>query len=681
MTELDETARARHAQGLPPIREPDAETAPVTREVPTDRPADPPDPSPLEGVVLDRQDGPRPPILPAWMRSWGAAADRTKTVIDDIAYICAAHAINSPVYLARCARWAPIGYARTVRGLWRWGWDRDLVADASAQTDASAKDTLWKEADRHRRHRLPVMWPLLVLLLGSPLAACLWLPWWALIPAGLATVVVLGLVGRPPDRPIAVRIVLTEPYVRLTAEMVRDALCSIGIAKMRDPEDVKFPQEIHRDGPGMLARVNLPRGVEAVEVCEREGKLSSALRLPRDQVWPSGGPEHDGQLDLWVGYQPASKMRQPKWAITADNAVTSVFEPIPFGTDARMRPVAEVLFERSWLIGGRPGSGKSYFTRAIALGAALDPTAEFKIAEFKGVADFGDFDEAGLCSEFHCGVDDEAFGGGADMTAWALAEAERRGKLIRRERAKGNAPLGKVTPELAAAGIGLHPVLIIIDEAHELLVDKDVADDLERVIKRSRALNLIVLISTQIPDKDSIPPNITRCVNMRACLAVRDHHSNNMILGTGAHQRGVTATGFRPGKDAGWAMVDGLEEPVAARSYFPDAAETKAILERARILRGGRPVTSEAHERVEILVEVLRVWPAGQAGAHWEDLAGRLAKARPDVYRELTGDSLSALLRGLDVPSQNVKVDGTVRKGCRRDAIEAAARRRELGHG
>ena len=34
---------------------------------------------------------------------------------------------------------------------------------------------------------------------------------------------------------------------------------------------------MHRDGPGWLARVNLPAGLEAVKVLDRRGGLSSAL--------------------------------------------------------------------------------------------------------------------------------------------------------------------------------------------------------------------------------------------------------------------------------------------------------------------------------------------------------------------------------------------------------------------
>src|SRR5262249_32350246 len=180
-------------------------------------------------------------------------------------------------------------------------------------------------------------------------------------------------------------------FVKRTAEMVRAALCAIGVAGIKDPAAIKFPPPgIHRDGPGWLARVNLPLGVEAVDVMEKRGKLSSALRLPVDQVWPTVGPEHAGQLDLWVGYGAAAKMGRAKWVLASPAARTCVFEPIPFGVDQRQRPVATTMFQRNYLIGGQPGSGKTFAGRALVFGVLLDPTAEVWLAAFKPSEDFHD---------------------------------------------------------------------------------------------------------------------------------------------------------------------------------------------------------------------------------------------------------------------------------------------------
>jgi S-DNA-T family DNA segregation ATPase FtsK/SpoIIIE len=662
----------------------DAETTAIEAER-VGGPVDPPDRPATFAAVVSRADQ-RRPIVPASLRSPDGRAAMARWAAGYGAHVAAYHLTRSPKYTGKVAVWAPVGAVRTAGRVLRWATAEDgnwsLRQEAANRNDPKS----WLLLDRTRERQSRWRW--LVVLVGVValgvavgallLAAPSWAPWVALAAALPA----LAWAGRPADRPILDRVTTGPRFVKLTADMVRAALCSIGVAAIKDPASLKFPQDIGRDGPGWLARVNLPAGVEAVDVLERRGRLSSALRLPVDQVWPTAGPEHAGQLDLWVGFLPASKMGQPAWSLAADSVRTSVFDPHEFGTDERQRPVPVTLFARNFLIGGVPGSGKSYGARTLATIAALDPTAELKIAEFKGTADFGDF--APLCSTYACGVDDAALAVGMGILTWGLAEAERRGERIRRARERGEAPEGKVTPELAARpGSGLHPVVIVIDEVHELfgdpIVGKEAAVAAERLIKRGRALGLVVVLATQIPDRSSLPPNITRCVTVRWCMAVQDQVANDMILGTGAYKRGLTATAYRPGADAGWGVATGLAAPTAVRSHFPDPATAAAIVARATALRGGvvgGPV-DEAPRR-DVLADVLRVFAtAGRRALHWDGLAAQLAEAAPE-YAGIGADAVSALVRDKGVPSESVKVDGVTRRGCKRAEIEAAITRREI---
>ena len=666
----------------------DAERASDDLEIVTDRPVDLPERvDVLHGTVVPRGEIRRKPILPGWARTRADATAALRHQADLAWYRTRYHLAWSPKYVGKVAFWAPVGAAKLLGRLLHWAWHAESAelrrSAATPGADVNAYLRLEQQRAERIRVRLPLAGAALATTIGGSWLAIALLPkgWLMVFSGALATL--LAKIGRPVDKPILGPAVTIPRRERLTAERVRQALVDLRIAGMKDPAKIKFPVEIHRDGPGQLARTNLPPGVEAIAVCEKREALSSALRLPVDQVWLTVGPDHAGQVDIWVGYQPASKMKPPTWSLLADGARTSVFEPAVFGADQRQRPVSTILFARNWLIGGVPGSGKSYFARALALAASLDPTVEFKIAEFKGTADFGDFDEAGLCSDYYCGVDDEALDGGASIIAWGLAEAERRGKRIRAFREKGRAPEGKVTPELAAErGSGLHPVVILIDEAHELLVDPEVATAAERLIKRGRALGLIVILATQIPDAKSVPPIITRCVIMRACLAVQDHIANDMILGTGSYKRGITATAYRPEDDAGWGMVTGLKAPTAVRSQFPTPDEAKKILGRAVELRGGViPRSEDDAPRLDVIIDVQRVWPDQRPGMHWAELAERLAEVYPDRYADETAETISARLRALEVPSVDVKAGGRAAKGCRWDAIEEARARRELGHG
>ncbi|MGI5225716.1 hypothetical protein [Actinoallomurus sp. CA-142502] len=116
--------------------------------------------------------------------------------------------------------------------------------------------------------------------------------------------------------------------------------------------------EIHRDGPGHLAIIDLPYGVEASDVTARRGRLASGLRLPLDYVWPEPAPGHTGRLALWVGSEHASQMRQSAWPLLKGSRV-DVFKPFPFATTPHMDVVNASLMYGNWLLGGQPGSGKT----------------------------------------------------------------------------------------------------------------------------------------------------------------------------------------------------------------------------------------------------------------------------------------------------------------------------------
>lgn len=672
-----------------PSHGPDMETVDGFDHVVTNRPVDQPEPrKPVFLATVNQPDAFRPIVPIEWRLS------NLKATLRHIGgrwvRIGGYHAARIiQIYLPQTTFWSVIGVFRLAGRQIRWWWlleAHGLRQEAATNNDAHTWMQLHKEAKKTRAWRGIVLTGELILLAAAVALLVTAAPLWLAALAVIVAAPVLAHYGHPPDRPIVSPAVIVPHYRKLTAEMVRNALCSLGIAAIKEPEQIHFPDEIHRDGPGYLARTNLPLGVEAIEVLERRGKLSSALRLPIDQVWPSAGPDHAGQVDIWVGFQPASKMGQPPWSLASESARTSFFEPFDFATDERQRPLPAVLFQRNWLIGGVPGSGKSYGARCLALGAALDPIVELKICEFKGTADFGDL--APLCSTYACGVDDEAFATGMSILVWGLEEAKRRGDRIAKARARGEAPEGKVTPELARRrGSGLHPVVIVIDEAHELFGDAEVgkmaAIAAERLIKRGRALGITVILATQIPDKTSLPPNITRCVTVRWCMAVQDQVANDMILGTGAYKRGLSATCYRPGEDAGWGVATGLAKPGPARSFFPKPEVTAAIVARAAALRGGVigedvPVAA----RTDILADVLRVFAdLGRHKLQWQQIAELLAEQEPAAYRGITADAVSAqvlALGGDDVRPIQVNIRGKNLRGCAREHIEAAIQRREI---
>jgi S-DNA-T family DNA segregation ATPase FtsK/SpoIIIE len=185
----------------------------------------------------------------------------------------------------------------------------------------------------------------------------------------------------------------------------------------------------------------------------------------------------------------------------------------------------------------------------------------------------------------------------------------------------------------------------------------------------------VLILATQRPDKASLPTGVSANVSVRFCLKVMGQLENDMILGTSAYKNGIRATTFRPKIDAGLGYLIGEDPALVCRTYFLDVAAAKVVVARARLLReraGTLPVPAEAEGERDVLADVLAVIGA-DPGVHWGVLAERLAGRWPDRWAGATGDSVSAELRGLGVPSVTVSMGGQILRGCRKQAVEQAA--------
>nr|BFE78536.1 hypothetical protein GCM10020093_011370 [Planobispora longispora] len=392
-------------------------------------------------------------------------------------------------------------------------------------------------------------------------------------------------------------------------------------------------------------------------------------------------------------------MTQPPWPLLKSGNV-DVFTSFPLFTTPRMEIVNAILIFRNWLIGGQPGSGKTNLLRLLVLAASLDPRAELRGYEFKGVADFQVVEP--VCAEYGNGQDDETIGKAAALIRWLYhSECKQRAAKIAHYHALGMAPENKVTPELAARkGSGLHPLVVFLNEAQELFQHKDHGSEAgelcEKVIKLGRALGVILLLDTQIPDKNSLPPGITRNVNTRVCMSVRDHVANDMILGTGMHQAGYRATVFEPGDDsgpgdAGWGIVVGVGKPGARRSFEVNADQAKQVIARAiemRVAAGTMPQpdtqTRPEPPAYDLLSDLAHVWPAGHDAVWNETLCARLAELRPAIYDGWQSEQLTSALKphGVKVRDISRRRDGKqrTRRGIRlADLTTAIAQRDRKG--
>jgi S-DNA-T family DNA segregation ATPase FtsK/SpoIIIE len=286
--------------------------------------------------------------------------------------------------------------------------------------------------------------------------------------------------------------------------MVSKALAHLGISPLnqffKDGGSLVYTVPARKDGDGTFAQVRLPLGVTADMVAAQRPKLAANLGRAALETWPTKGDE-DGILDLWVADKGTLNGGAGDWPLLHEGQV-DLFEGVPFGLTQRGVVINAPLFGANWLIGGRPGQGKSSALRTLLLGAALDPTAELWVFVMGESPDFDPFEPR--LSRYRMGMDDAVAEAALQALTDLLAEMERRGRVLGQQ--AGRPP--KVSRKLAdKRALGLHPLVCAIDECHELFqhpkYGKQAAEAAVRLIKRGRKYGLVLLLATQSPTKDT----------------------------------------------------------------------------------------------------------------------------------------------------------------------------------
>ncbi|MEU1723690.1 DUF3631 domain-containing protein [Nonomuraea sp. NPDC005692] len=623
-----------------------------------------PEPTDLLAELAARRQE-RQPLVPLWLRSRADALQVLKWQAEHTGYVLAYHALRTPKYAAKLAGRSPAGAWRLLVALVRWLFDlegRPVRRAAATMEEAAEYLALSRQRDDRVKARL---WTLLVgaitaVLVGifAAVAAPTWVHW-AILGVLIAGA---GVLGTPADQPLLDRAVVPTRVRKLTSDQVLDALGSLGVSAInqalgKNGRGITFPAPIMRDGPGWRAEVDLPLGVTVAEVLDKRDKLASGLRRALGCVWPEPvSEEHPGRLVLWVGDQEMRKARQPAWPLAKSGQV-SLFEPVPYGNDQRGRPISILLMFANVLIGSMPRYGKTFALRVLLLACALDPLAELRLFELKGTGDLSALEK--VAHHYAKGATDSAKAACVASLAEVYAELDRRAEVID-SLPRHQTPEFKVTPELAARrDLGLHPMVVAIDECQELFADDEYGEEAAKyataIIKRGPALGIILILATQRPDKDSLPKAISANAGIRICLRVMGWQENDMILGTGMHQAGVKATMFTLNdKGISWA-VGIAEDPAIVRSAYLDGPTSELIAERALLLRqaagtlSGQAVGLDGPQRVsyDLLTDILTVTTAKEQKVWNSTVVDRLAELRPDAYgqwAELEDDAKTATL-------------------------------------
>ena len=419
---------------------------------------------------------------------------------------------------------------------------------------------------------------------------------------------------------------------------------------LKEGVPLQYITPCRRDGRGTHAVIRLPAGVTADRIARRRADFATGLYRMSKEVWPKTGDEA-GVLDLWVADKGALAEGAGPYPLLSEG-VTDVFKGVPFGRTLRGDPVIAPLMERNTLTGGMPGQGKSGSARVLMCGAALDPTAELWVLIPDANYDFEVMKRR--CARYVMGAEDDCIREIRDYLADLRDEVQRRGELLIRHEEPS------VTRKLASAGVGLHPLFVLLEEAHVAITHhtygNEISGLLVDIVKLGRKRGIHMLVSTQAPTKDSMPRDVTRNCSNGIAFAVGDHVANDALLGQGAYKAGHRATELIPGTDRGTAVVKGFsgERSEIVQVYYLDVAkgndEVTPIIDRAmsmiselgRELPGkDRPLAIESRDLLDDLDQV-----AGDDPVKLADLPARLRKLAPGwgPYRSLTGVQLRDLI-------------------------------------
>ena len=443
---------------------------PVVEETPEVEAVDRPD-----NPLADWLTVPDVPILPLWARS----AASLKANIVALGRLCLWHTryhlLRLPKYAFRMAWLATKGLWRAVRGLWPTLTAQDQTAPVKAlraQVKVKPEDveTAARYALAHRQRTLTRRWRWGAAATAVTAAAVGWYLAPPVLKAGMAAAAMLPLayLGRGEDVQLLDN--PTPPLrVDMTAQQLNDALRAAGLLKQGKGDDdgprVTCVMGPVRDGRGWAVIFDLPKGggKTAADVLAKRTAIAAELGVDEIQVIASrvraaaGG--NAGRVSMWVADDdPYLGSPNPSPLVKAETF--SVWDPIPFGQDARGNRITVPVMWQSLFFGGLPRRGKTFTQRLMTAAGLLDPYVRHYVADGKGGADW--MPMKAVAHRLVMGAEDDAVEALKTMLKELLVEMERRFVLLR-GLPVSVCPEGKLTPTIVEK-YNLPVIFVTIDE-------------------------------------------------------------------------------------------------------------------------------------------------------------------------------------------------------------------------
>ncbi|MGA5870681.1 FtsK/SpoIIIE domain-containing protein [Streptomyces cinereoruber] len=319
--------------------------------------------------------------------------------------------------------------------------------------------------------------------------------------------------------------------------------------------------------------LDLPPGVPAKKAIRATDELAAAFGVEEAQV-SVAKRGRAGRIELYVSRDlPFTDKAKPGPLLALESAA-DFWGRISIGPDVRGIHQSISVVERSGLIGGEPGAGKSASGNTILLAAALDPRVILWLADGKGGGDLEPFEH--LCERYEGDADPEAF---SAMLDELLAVMKARYALLKK--------LGKrkVTEDLAGKHPELRQLLLWVDELMLYTTDdeygKKITRKLRNLVSRGRAAGIITFCATQKPGSDVVDTSLRDLLSIRWALRCTTPEASDTILGKGAAASGYSAKTIQSEmRGAGLLWAEGTNPTMVRADYYTDE-QVETLLERA----------------------------------------------------------------------------------------------------
>lgn len=655
------------------------------------------------------------PIIPANLRGWDNIRSFARYHTGLNARRVGYHAARTlQIYLPLMLFWSVVGVFRILGRQLRWWWHRELSAleqEAAAKGDLVTGPRIAEQAREARRARGIFLLAELVALLTAGLLLWFAAPRWATYAVAAVALPWLAHVGRPVTAPIVRPAVVTHRFRRINPDIVLRAYYSAGIGHPDKPnQKVDFGGTMARDQreTGSQVLVDVPYGVAFSEVIKAKEKLASGLDVHANQVFLTADKTSNRRHLLFVADRDPLAIPAGVTDLL-DCKPRNIWRPIRLGKDERDNLVTIMLVFLSVLIGAQPRRGKTFFTRLIALYAALDANVRLLLADGKMSPDWNKFTLVAhrmVVGDTPNTRDHDPLTNMIEMLDEILAHIDQVNDELSALPVE-MCPEGKLTEELHRDPRypNLKVWVVVLEEFQVYFetvdqeFNKKVAQKLARIQAVGPSAGVVILSSSQKPSGVGAG-DVGRLFNrfrdnhqVRFALKCGSRDVSMAVLSGDAYQEGYDASSLPAGDEyRGVGILYGASNTTpTVRTLLADHKAAEEILlaarkyrERAGTLSGLAAGEDMAREYRDVLADVRGVFYAGEAWISWPQIAQRLSDELPEHYADVTAEAISAQARALKVPSVDGrdKAQGNkVVKGAKVAAVDAALERRRLESG